>query len=383
MKILVLTKRQYMGKDLIDDRFGRFRELPLELASLGHQVHGLSLSYRRRAEICTTDSTATGEAQVHWHSINLMRNCLPGFRKYFVLARRLIDDIQPDLIWAGSDAYHAIFGHRLVANSNIKLVIDLYDNFESYPATKIPGTLPLFKRAVREADGITCVSELLAHYVRDRYERCKPAFVLENAIRSDLFHPMDRKACRKLLGLPERAKIIGTAGALNKNRGIRTLYRGFQLLAAADKDLHLAVAGPRHPFSALPHERYIHDLGVLPFEQVPVFLNSLDVAIVCNRPTAFGRYNFPQKAREIMACGIPLVAADVGALKEMLQDRPERLFAADDPSSLARALNMQLERPSFIDEAVPSWTDMAGRLDKFLREVAATRTSARAQRSET
>jgi glycosyltransferase involved in cell wall biosynthesis len=84
-----------------------------------------------------------------------------------------------------------------------------------------------------------------------------------------------------------------------------------------------------------------------------------------------------------MACGIPLVAADVGALKEMLQDRPERLFAADDPSSLARALNMQLERPSFIDEAVPSWTDMAGRLDKFLREVAATRTSARAQRSET
>ena len=25
MKILVLTKRQYMGKDLLDDRFGRFR----------------------------------------------------------------------------------------------------------------------------------------------------------------------------------------------------------------------------------------------------------------------------------------------------------------------------------------------------------------------
>ena len=27
MKILVLTKRQYMGKDLLDDRFGRFWEL--------------------------------------------------------------------------------------------------------------------------------------------------------------------------------------------------------------------------------------------------------------------------------------------------------------------------------------------------------------------
>ena len=26
MKILVLSKRQYMAKDLLDDRFGRFRE---------------------------------------------------------------------------------------------------------------------------------------------------------------------------------------------------------------------------------------------------------------------------------------------------------------------------------------------------------------------
>ena len=50
MRILVLTKRQYMGKDLLDDRFGRFRELPLELARLGHQVHGLCLSYRARNE---------------------------------------------------------------------------------------------------------------------------------------------------------------------------------------------------------------------------------------------------------------------------------------------------------------------------------------------
>ena len=48
MKILVLTKRQYMGKDLLDDRFGRFWELPLELTRLGHEVQGISFSYRTR-----------------------------------------------------------------------------------------------------------------------------------------------------------------------------------------------------------------------------------------------------------------------------------------------------------------------------------------------
>ena len=57
MKILVLTKRQYSGYDLLNHRFGRLRELPLELAGLGHVVMGIALSYRRRDE--QTIKTAT------------------------------------------------------------------------------------------------------------------------------------------------------------------------------------------------------------------------------------------------------------------------------------------------------------------------------------
>ena len=49
-RILVLSKRQYMGKDLLNDRFGRFREIPLELARIGHKVTGICLSYRARSE---------------------------------------------------------------------------------------------------------------------------------------------------------------------------------------------------------------------------------------------------------------------------------------------------------------------------------------------
>lgn len=49
MRILVLTKRQYMAKDLIDDRFGRFWKLPMELARLGHKRRGLRLNYREKS----------------------------------------------------------------------------------------------------------------------------------------------------------------------------------------------------------------------------------------------------------------------------------------------------------------------------------------------
>lgn len=369
MKLLVLTKRQYMGKDLLDDRFGRFWELPLELARLGHEVQGLALSYRRRKETLVTDATFNNDAEVHWQSINVLHGFLPDFKNYFKQARRLLDEFQPDLIWAGSDAYHAIFGYKLARNSTAKLVIDLYDNFESYPATRIPGVLPLFKRAVKGADGVTCVSPQLANYVGERYRSRAPALVLENAIRSDLFRPMEREACRKQLGLPPAAKIIGTAGALYTSRGIDTLYRGFEILAAENPSFHLALAGPRPSSGRIPRGEHTHDLGILPLDKVSVFFNALDVAVVCNRDSSFGRYNFPQKAREIMACGTALVAAEIGSMKEILRDHRHCLFAPNDPASLAAAIRIQLAKPTSIGRKVPAWSDSAAQLETFFLRI--------------
>jgi len=50
MRILILTKRQYMNRDLIEDWYGRFQELPLALAASGHEVTGLCLIYWHRKE---------------------------------------------------------------------------------------------------------------------------------------------------------------------------------------------------------------------------------------------------------------------------------------------------------------------------------------------
>ena len=44
MRILVLSKRQYTGKDLLDDHYGRIFEIPEELSKKGHAVRGVTLS---------------------------------------------------------------------------------------------------------------------------------------------------------------------------------------------------------------------------------------------------------------------------------------------------------------------------------------------------
>jgi glycosyltransferase involved in cell wall biosynthesis len=369
MKILVLTKRQYMGKDLLDDRFGRFRELPLEIARLGHTVSGITLSYRHRAEGVFADKSGSGDAAVTWHSMNLLSGFRPGFSKYARYARAMVREFQPDLIWACSDAYHAIFGCRLARQCQIKCVIDLYDNFESFTASRVPGLLALFRKSVRQADGVTCFSARLAGYITRVYPRPLPTTVIENGVRTDLFFNQDRINSRQALGLPQNAKIIGTAGALDQSRGIDTLFRAFAMLASGDSQIHLALAGPRKRGLQVPKGERVHDYQELPHEKVGAFINALDLAVICYRNSAQGRYSFPQKAYEILACQTPLVAAAVGTMKDLLKPYPAILFEPDDPASLASAIRSQLENPAQIDISVPTWRQSAERLQTFFQEI--------------
>ncbi len=355
-----------MGKDLLDDRFGRFWELPLELARRGHEVQGITLSYRAKKQ-WFSGPVSTPDACLRWHNVNLLHYGVPTIHGYLRHARRILTEFQPEIIWACSDAFHAILGVKIARQSDAKCVIDLYDNFDSYPATKIPGVLSLFKRAIAVADGITCISNDLVGYLQHHYRIYAPILILENAIRADLFYPMERDHCRAQFGLPLSAKIIGMAGALHRSRGVVTLYRGFDMLKAENPALHLAVAGPRTLTKKIPSCERAHDLGVLPLERVPAFLNALDVAVICNRDSMFGRYNFPQKAREIIACQIPLVAARTGVMGELLRDYPECLFAPDDPTNLACAVRTQLKNRRRVAGTVPSWADLAVELENFFQ----------------
>lgn len=363
MKILVLAKRQYMGKDLLSDKFGRFWELPLAMAQRGHQVQGIALSYRVRPE---GRFAPNGDfANMIWHSVNLLPSRLERRHLYFRLAESIIAEFQPDIIWACSDAYHAILGDCLARNAAAHYVIDFYDNFESYPGTKIPGLSFLLERAVAAAQGVTCVSAALEEHLTKRYGLRGRTMILENAIRADLFRTMDRQTCRASLGLPLAGRIIGTAGSLFPTRGIETLYRAFEKLADEERGVHLALAGPRPRRSRVPRRDTVHDLGVMPMERVPALLNALDVGVVCNRDSSFGRYNFPQKAREMIACGVPIVGADVGGMRSILQDHPECLFAPDDPENLADAIRAQLRRPTKLSSSVPTWFELSEQLERF------------------
>ncbi len=358
MRILVLSKRQYMNKDLLDDRYGRFREIPLALSKMGHQVAGLCLSYADKKQGHIWDG------KVCWESLNAGRSKLPGLMRYISRAGKMAANAE--VIWACSDSFYGIIGRWAAQRHRIPLVFDLYDNFEFYLAARLPVVKQLYRLAVRRADAVTCISEPLKCLVA-AYGRSDKVSVLQNAVRTDLFRPMDKADCRRKLGLPLHAVIVGTAGSLYRNRGIEALYTAFQQLQPRHPNIHLAVAGPRN--APPPGDKRIHDLGIMPLDAVPMLYNALDVAVICNRDNAFGRYCHPQKAVEIMACKVPLVAARVGSMAQLFKTNPDWLYEPDKPVSLASAIADRIENPAADYPAASAWDDQARKLERWMADL--------------
>jgi glycosyltransferase involved in cell wall biosynthesis len=366
LRVLALSKRQYMGHDLLDERYGRFRELPLGLARQGAQVRGLCVSYRRRPEVEVVD--ADGGASVAWRSF-APRRVLPG-GGYWREVDRLRESFRPHVVWAGSDIPQLVLGRRVARRLGAAFVCDLYDNFESYPQARMPGMVSALRRAVASADAVACISEPLARRVRDEYGFRGSLAVIENAVPAGQFHARPRDACRAQFGLPAQAKLVGTAGAISRTRGVEVLFEAFQRMHQAHPDLHLVLAGVLDPSLELPRHERVHYLGLLPPTRVPELLGALDVSVVCNRDSEFGRYCVPQKLYESLACGIPTVAADLGAAHALLARWPGLLFRVGDADALKSAIEAQLAAPVVPQLPIPTWGDLSVRLHQLLDEAA-------------
>ncbi|MCI5223962.1 MAG: Do family serine endopeptidase [Candidatus Electrothrix sp. AR4] len=201
----------------------------------------------------------------------------------------------------------------------------------------------------------------------------QPGQLIEEANRVRV-HSLNelKKALKKgkKFGLPVNAKLIGTAGSLGSSRGIEVLFKAANNLTAEDPSIHLIVAGQLESGMVLPKGANIHYLGKLDYNQVPILFNALNVGIICNRESSFGRYCFPQKAYEMMACGLPVVAADVGAMSEIFVEHPEHLYTLGNHHALAQAIRKQLACSATLPcIEILTWADLAKELEIFLLDI--------------
>jgi teichuronic acid biosynthesis glycosyltransferase TuaC len=368
MRIAFLCKRQYMGKDVIADRYARLYEMPFQLARLGHTVGGFCLSYQGHDDGRWEHDAQPGS--LTWESRSLGRLKVTTLFAYPRGMLRRLREFAPDILIGASDIPHVALSAWLAKRLGIPYAVDLYDNFEGFGQARIPGMVLALRRAVRGAALVTTTSQPLKDLVIGDYGAQGEIIAMPSTVDKSVFRPMDRMTCRQSLRLPVNAKLIGTAGGLYRDKGVGTLYKAWDFIAQRRNDVHLVLAGPVDPGYPSPIGERVHHLGMLSSACVGELFHALDVGAICIRDTPFGRYCFPQKAYEMLACRLPVAAARVGAMTQLLAGVPSGQYDADDAEGLAHALLAQLDHPAVADVLIEDWAQLIAALEPRLQAIA-------------
>lgn len=366
MRIAYLCKRRYMAKDVVLERYARLYEIPRQLALLGHDVEAFCLAYSPALGDLDVEHEAR-PGRLRWRSQSWGRTVVPRLASYPWRLLRELRALDPAVVVAASDIPHVALGAWLARKLGRPFVADLYDNFEGFGQARIPGMVRALRSAVREADLVVTTSEPLRDLVVSTYEARGEVVAMPSSVDKSVFRPRDKRTARAALGLPADAPLVGTAGGLYRDKGVGVFYAAWEILAWRRPDVQLVLAGPHAAAFQPPTGARVHSLGSLPHDRVAELFCALDVGAICVLDTPFGRYCFPQKAYEMLACGLPVAAADLGALGSLFTPWRDRcLFTADDPASLADRLEAQLTDQFVPPVPVAGWDELIAQIEPRL-----------------
>jgi phosphatidylinositol alpha-mannosyltransferase len=203
-------------------------------------------------------------------------------------------------------------------------------------------TMPVLRSALEKIDGRIAVSEaarttFVEHLGGD-------AMLIPNGVATRHY-----RHAEPLDGFPGTGGVIGFLGRMEEPRkGLGVLLNAFESLAPERPGLRLLIAGPgdadeqRHKLPAELRDRAVFLGEVSEADKVRV-LHSVDV--FCSPNT--GGESFGIVTAEAMAAGLPIVASDILAFRQVLRDgRAGELFAVGDPGDLARAAARLLDDPA-------------------------------------
>ena len=77
---------------------------------------------------------------------------------------------------------------------------------------------------------------------------------------------------------------------------------------------------------------------VLPHREVLERVRSADAGVICNIPSKLNTGTLPTKLLEYAVLGVPIVTAELSAIREYFSPQEALFFTAGDPAALAAAL---------------------------------------------
>ena len=206
---------------------------------------------------------------------------------------------------------------------------------------------------------ISKMDDVIATSRRTKQYLDRDAHVVLHGINLESFSvPADKTALRQKLGLPEGI-LMGCYGRIRHQKGTDAFVDAMIPLCKAAPDVHGIVMGR----ATEKHQKFLADLKAqvaaeglsdqihfmpeVTVDQIPEWYQVLDLFIAPQRWEGFGLTPI-----EAMACGVPVVATDVGAFSEIVtSDAVGRLVEPGKPEELSQAAANMMENRSDLAEA--------------------------------
>jgi glycosyltransferase involved in cell wall biosynthesis len=200
-----------------------------------------------------------------------------------------------------------------------------------------PGIADQIVAAGRAAGGLLAVSAALKADMAALGMPEEKIRVHHTGIDLDLFRPADRAAAKAALGV--EGPLLVTAGALLERKGQALSIAALRQLPGAT--LILVGDGPdRRRLEGLARGANVRFLGNRPHAELPALLAAADVMVL---PTV--SEGLANVWVEALACGTPVVTADVGGAREVI-DRPQAgRLVPREAGAIAQAVRELLADP--------------------------------------
>lgn len=264
------------------------------------------------------------------------------------LMRKLKKRIQYDVVDAHF-AYPDGFAASLLGRwLNTPVTITLRGTEVPLSKTKLRRAMML--KALALADRVFSVADALKRHVAAMGAEAGKIRVVGNGVDIGKFVPVARDEARARLHLPEDAQVLITVGGLVPRKGFHRVIACMPALLQRFPRLHYLVVGGASPegnneaqLRALAQELKVSDrvhfLGPVAPEELKWPLSAADVFVLSTSNEGWANVIL-----EAMACGLPVIATDVGGNREVV-NAPELgdIVPFGDQEALQEALSQALD----------------------------------------
>lgn len=303
------------------------------LVEMGHQV-----------DVVTSRSQPDFPSEDFMEGIRVFRTWFPGRNPLGWAAHSLASVPRTRALAWEADIIHAqafpsvVPGMAARVSSGAPMVATFHTSHFLTRAEE-PLWAPILGALVRAPDHALAASREIAQ-VAERLAPGTRVEALTNGVETSVFRPVE-----PTLPPTDRPRIIVPRRLFVKN-GVEHFVRALPfVLREMEVEAVLVGDGPeRERLEAVARTLGIDDkvrfLGKQPHHRMPALLSSGDLVVVPSLMEATS-----VAALEAMACGIPVVASDVGGLPEIVDEEVGGLFRSGSPERMARKILRVLADP--------------------------------------